>query len=785
VSEKTIRLPHILSRPGRIAQEGDFSGLKANEIAKAATLWLGKGAPKGGRYERQVRVREAMKDEAAAARAALSLSRFERDALAAYRRYGGTADGTVMRLDLLARGALTVVSYGERQFAWTRWGQNPLPGLFEKMALLSGRPGAASWYFGFSRETQRPLPLYSLNAALAPHLEPAGPAPFPLPELKKEPQAEPARLPVEVALDLGRVFAYVAARGQVRLNKTGELGQPAVRALARAVPVGESADYPLPDAAGLYFELLREAGALRVDHGEARPDPDGAARLFGLPTARQAHAWARAWLWAGHWADGLGAVLVGTSPHSGEDEGTATTVRQVLAWALSCLAHAGNRWFGLGAFVGELRQRVGGRGYSSYSHVREDAWEPHFPEAEGRECMNGEARERGYWYAGWGRTYANALMVTLASLGLVQRGRSRPGAGTADCFRLTTWGRAVFGAPEVEAPGDEAEAKFLVVQPNFDVVAYLNRATAAGAATLGRLVEGESAATGTVRTFRITQGSIYRAIEGGLPPAQATEFLRQHSQNELPANVVRVLSDALVRRESLAVRAGLTVLGFPSTAERDGYLANHLGSACGERFVLIDKPKPPVKVAGALVSDHEGRERHTLTLDEHGRVRTEAPLDIVQQARLRRLAEQDEGGWRLTAESVRRAVAEGIKSGLMFDWLEQHLAEPMPNLLAHALDNWTGKSPAVELGELLLLHVPNLEQYRALAASERLRPLLSGSLGLGWLAVPREKKKELTAVLEELGLTVGKEVTPGPVEVREEPEPEIEPVPRGWRRRRW
>ncbi len=776
----SAHLPHVLTRPTRDCRPDDFRGMRASELGKVVTFWLGRGAGKQARDQAEKSILRAMKDSPEQALSALGHN--ERSTLAAYCRYGGAVNGTVIRLDLLARGVLQVVEMRRGSYHWAQWRNKPIAWLAERLALL--RPGDVGryWSYGYGQETTRPFPLYGVNPGLAAHIEPLGPAPWSIRGLKTQPQPEPARLPAEVALDLARVFAWVASRGQVRLNKSGEMGAPTQRALAKAVPLNEDAGYPLPDVQGLYFELLRGAGLLHIDEMEARPRPAAVARLFASSTAQQAHVWARAWLTCRFWFDGAGLCGEGTTWGNDDEDGERYTARQVLAWALSCLAHAQDEWFSLSDFLEGLYPLVGQGHYSS--DRGRGGWAPRLAQAQGWEEKSGEARQRGMWFAHEGRWYANALMVTLASLGLVQRGRSRPGAATADCFRLTPWGEAVFGAPEIEPLADDPDARFFVVQPNFDVIVYLDRAGAAGAGLLGQLAESESAGSGPVRTFHVSQASIYRASEAGLSPVQITEFLRRHSQNELPANVVRSLSDWFARRESMVVRGDVTVVGFPSTAARDEFLAGQRGQPCGDRFALV-APRVSVKDSSALVSDHLAASRQTMMLDEHGRFRG-GPLDTVQEARLRRLAERTEDGWRLSRSSVQRALAQGHRPAIISHWVLDHLAGPMPPLLACALDAWMDRAPAaLEMGELLLLHVPDSEQFRALATSERVRPLLAGSPGPGWLVVPRQARKELTAVLTELGFRLGNELTPGPIVIEDEDEEDDDGPPPRTRRRRW
>ena len=256
---------------------------------------------------------------------------------------------------------------------------------------------------------------------------------------------------------------------------------------------------------------------------------------------------------------------------------------------------------------------------------------------------------------------------------------------------------------------------------------------------------------------------MYEAEESGLGQAQIVEFLRRHCRREPPANVLRSIADWSGKRESLSLRHKVTLLGFPSTIERDDFLEGHPdGTACGERFVFADGPRPPVP--GLLVSDHLTGGRRTLELDEEGRIHATGPLDIVQESRLLRIARPPLSasiGWQLTADSMRQAAAGGLKPGVVHRWLKDHLAHPAPPLMASAIDAWlrVGRGRPMELADAVLLHIPDGEQFRAIATSPRLRPFLLARPGPGWLVVKKEDRKALSALLESLGFTVIRELT--------------------------
>ena len=700
-----------------------------------------------------------MEDDSVAQRILRSLLPHHLAVAAAYRRYGGSVDGEVIRMDLMARGILEITEEVTPRHTTRKWKSNPIQDLTDSWVLISERPDLG-YYFSpyYIHGPDHSFERYSLHAGMIRSVKAAGPPRWSIPPAEKVPEAGTivGRSAAEVALDLSRVFAYLSAHGPVKVRKNGTLSTPVLRAMEKAVPLEVGSDFRLPDPHSLRFELLRQSGAIRIRLGEASVDAEAMTRQIALPGPLQAHHSARGWLSTHDWFDGYGI------PDAKEREHHAMGVwsgRQVLAWALGCLARAGDHWYDLDGFIEALYANL--RHANSLWPGRELAWNPRFPAGQVPAAPGAEHR-RAFWFRQGGPWYANAVMVTLVALGLVDRARLGQGASAPPGFRLTEVGRAVFGAPEVGPPPEPAERRCLMVQPNFDVVAYLDRADARTAGLLGRIAETGNAHSGPIQTFRLTQKSVYEAEESGLGHAQIVAFLQEHGQHALPANVLRSIADWSGRREGLSLRHKVAVLGFPGTAERDAYLAGHPGgTACGDRFVIGDEAR--LKLADALALNHLRGGRRTLELDEEGGIRTDKPLDLVQESRLLRIARPPRSastGWQITADSIRAAGAGGMKAGLVHRWLEDHLAQPAPPLIAQAIDAWlkAGKRRPLELAEAVLLHVPDEDQFRAIATSRRLRPFLLGCPGLGWLAVKKESRKELAALLEGLGFAVIREL---------------------------
>ena len=679
---------------------------------------------------------------------------------AVYSRYGGSVDGEVIRLDLMARGLLEIVEDRTPYYAAKKWKSNPVRSLSDSWMLISERVYLGYYYTPYYVQgPEHSFERYSLHAGMVRLIKPAGPPTWSIPPAEGVPQPATitGRTAAEVALDLSRVLSFVSGHGSVKVRQNGLLSVPALRSMERAIPLDKDSELRLPDPHGFLFELLRQMGAVRVQGGEASVDPVTTTRRLGLLGPLQAHLWARSWLSTRDWFDGYG------TPTPRERDNYASSVwtgRQVLAWMLGCLARAGDRWYDLTAFLEATY--AGLRHAQPHLPVRDAAWKPGFSVALDSQAP-GPERQRAWWFDHGGVWYANTLMVTLVTLGLVERARLGAGPAAPLGFRLTDLGRAVFGAPEIAPPPEPAARRCLVIQPNFDIVAYLDQADARVAGLLARIAESGTAHSGLIQTFRLTQTSVYQAEESGLSHAQIVDFLQQNSQSAPPANVLRSLADWSGKRESLSLRYGLTLLAFPTTSDRDAYLKDHPdGTACGERFVLGAGAQFPL--SGALVSNHDQLGcRRTLELDEEGWIRTSQPMDLVQTSRLRRIARPPlaaSTGWQLTAESMRQAAVGGLKPGVVHGWLKDHLARPAPPLMASAIDAWLriGKNQPLELGDAILLHVPDSVQFQAIATSQRVRPFLLGHLGPGWLAVKKETRKELAVLLEGLGFTVIREL---------------------------
>lgn len=758
-------LTHVLSRPPIEIRLSD-TNLRMKEVRKLGQIWRVPDAKNPDYAKVTAQLQKAFQDKTIAQSIVAGLSANELAVLQAYLRYGrGHVSGVVMRMDLLARGLLEVREQRiHRNYTVRQWAKVPTQNLVDR-ALLFGLANASRFgghgYSGYGDATEGPLTTYAINPIVAQCLPPAGPPSWSIAPEENAVSVGKPRGSAEFAFELARVHAGLAGRKSWTLNRSGELSKPAERALAKAVPLGEDHDFPLPDRHVFYFEILRHLNVVKREGDQAFAKPSVAQDLFRRPAAHQARLWVWGWLRAECWSDGYGVTKPEmTNPVFG-DESSLAARRQILAWALACVAHQGEQWFDLETFVERLYADGGSAVKVSYSYVEmASIWDPRFVDAQTFDKLEGEESARARWLRTQGSWFANAVMVTLATLGFIERGRV-DAPRIRHCFRLTPLGLAIFGAPEHLWSSPQTRP-FLVVQPNFDVVAYLDQTDAQGIGSLALLLENAKPTLGAVQSFRITQQSYYQALELGFTHDQAVTLLQQVSQHSLPDNVLRTLEDWASRRESLVVHTNTTLVGFASAVERDAHVAKFGGKPCGDHWVILEASQGQAidGFAGALTIERYGS-RKTLEVNEQGVLSPLKPLDTLQIGRLHHFAERNDSRWQITSVSMKSAVQQGIQPAIVFRWLGEMLARPIPPLLECALEAWTGKPQEAALDSAMVLGVAENDLFNILAQSDVVRPMLLGTLGSGWFLVRPECAKDLARLLGAYGFDVAKGLTPG------------------------
>ena len=270
-----LRAEHAADPPG-------LSGIDLNELRKKARTWVGADLSRLPRDSLVTTLRQSLEDDQRAAVILRSLPAEQQAVVAVYRRYGGSVDGEVIRLDLLSRGLLEIVEERTPYHTARKWKSDPIRALVDAWVLISEQPDLGYYFsprytYGPSHSFER----YSLHAGMVRSIRPAGPPPWSLSPADAEPKAATitGRSAAEVAVDLSRVFAYLSGHGSVKVRKNGDLSTTVLRGMEKAVPLDAGADFRLPDPHGLYLRTpaSRGCGPGRSRHGDGRSCGDDEA----------------------------------------------------------------------------------------------------------------------------------------------------------------------------------------------------------------------------------------------------------------------------------------------------------------------------------------------------------------------------------------------------------------------------------------------------------------------------------------------------------------------------
>jgi len=634
--------------------------------------------------------------------------------------------------------------------------EDPILDLCAKLFLVFRRGGDYGRYdsYSFHSSYRRTYPDLVLHPSVRDLVEPAPPLSWHLSKATAPPTTSSARPAAAVALDLWSIAQALAQTGSWKTNRGGSPTKSIQNRLAKAISSGDAQGGPVPPALeALYYEILCGLGAITVEDDEGFIDPEVVRGRLQDPAVVQGSHWVRAWLAMRLWQDGIGVVPDRDRPNDPEriEPRELRTARELLAWALIRVAQGTAEWLDLETFLTDLWTATGEETinfyWSNYS------WKPEFAASRGKAKITADKPRRlAYWLDTEGTWAANALLGTLAHLGLVEHGVSLSRSQHRLGFRLTALGQAVFGAPEQATSEPGYDPKFLTIQPNHEILAYLDVADPRAVWPLAQVARRMSAPGERVQTFAVSRESVYQALESGLTPEAIRDFLSRHSKTGLPDLVAHSLAEWGRKREALIFRTGITLgAGPPGTASAFDGMAKARPVADG--FALLP-PTAARALTGCFVRDHHTFPQPAWQVDEEGRVRVTDAVDSICLARLGQFADPEGKGWVITAASVGRARERGIPAEQILGWLEDHLRHELPPVIETAIRNWSNPA-AVFLGELVMLQVGQPQAYEMIRDSPRFRPLLLGAVSPNWFVVRQDKRPEVERLLTELGFAVG------------------------------
>ncbi len=432
--------------------------------------------------------------------------------------------------------------------------------------------------------------------------------------------------------------------------------------------------------------------------------------------------------------------------------------RLALYILLQALPDDQSSFYSIDDFDMVMFQRIGSI-FSLYGRVFRPYTQGKDRKAAELEYVRWLAQQRENWLAKERHWLESALVSWLYFLGIVTL--SFNGQGKLSGLRLTDLGRAVLHPTPTN--GDETTETFdswqpaWIVQPNFDVVVYMDQLTTAQLTFIERHAERKGTQE-YVAEYRLTRDSVYQGLESGTLLEELLEGLQRGCSKELPQNVTVEIREWAALRDRVALRRAAKLAEFPSARAREkAVLAGVKGRPVGERYLLLtdELPKAQTRLFQQTVDYHRPLQR-VINLEEDGCFTLQPQShDLVLEGRLKAWAEEGmDGKFRFTAQSIQTAIEVGKSLPTLIKLLENRCVLMIPPFLRLALQAWGGEKVELEVARIVVLRSPSSEVSYAVQQSRALRAFIRQNLAPGIFLVDESKLSELRAFLSQFGIEV-------------------------------
>ncbi len=688
-------------------------------------------------------ITNGLSDPSRVSAALQTLEPWEQAALAVLKLYGNQVPGEV--LDVAIRAAGVDIPQHINNSRWDRRGA-VVDALFHRGLILSGddSPGYFSSYGSTTVFTDE-----RLTAQAAPLVV----RPFEITPITA-PQNAMYRRPPTVALDMIGVLQAISNMGGLRLTQKGDLRVAEVKELRKAVNWPEKGvqidGIFFPDPATAWVEAFRHSDLLSLQNNVLilRESPEQFATQSYEDQIRYV---LEGLLRSNVWSE---MMDIGMHYHNQQKSYQG---RQVLLVGLKSLPLDVDGFFSIDDFELALFNRIGEHFSISYVENRPSFYRKETPSQQIQALAEWQTKLRKNWLVTERRWIIAALKTWAYFLGLVELALDE---NEINGFRLTALGYAILhpelaATHETVAHSPKTATHAWVVQPNFEVIAYLEQISALQLAFLERFAERKQANQHTA-LFRLTRHSVYRGLESGASLDDLLEGLVRGSHAEIPQNVLIELREWAALREQITLKHRIKLLEFPDKQSLETACQRDLkGKIVGERFLLLTGKVSKLDFLGSSRKNYALALPRCLSITEQGRIRIQKDYqDLWIAAQLDQWAERQSDGWQLTADSVAKAVQSGKKLADFLNLLAIRLKESLPKFTHLALQAWAGGDMKAELGKTVALHCRNNEVFQALAASRQLRPYLKGKLTHNTLLVNDADIEQVLAILEWAGVTI-------------------------------
>ena len=391
----------------------------------------------------------------------------------------------------------------------------------------------------------------------------------------------------------------------------------------------------------------------------------------------------------------------------------------------------------------------------------------------------GENRYRTFFERGvdWdkveGRFLRQVLSEPLLALGIVAIARDK--AGEVVAFRLSPLGAHLLGlTTELPAEiGETASEKSLIVQPNFEILAYTETGNLQVLYQLERFATRERAER--VAHYKLDRDSVYRGLQDGLSATEMREFLENHSRSGVPQNIAYSLDDWQAQWESVTVWPGASIIEADTPDELDAMIATLSDRAVRRLAPTWAVVEPThIQTARNYLTGSRGARALDYGLDIEGAFEIRDGLEIVVpadnldlwlRAKLEQFAEvrveakdgvkgdvKGDARFEITRASLARAAEMGLGADAILTFLATIGTPPIADDVTLTLKGWSGEIAPVSLGSVQVL-AADTEIMAQISSVAELRKLLWLRAGDGAALVKSADVPKLKAALKKRGIS--------------------------------
>ena len=326
-------------------------------------------------------------------------------------------------------------------------------------------------------------------------------------------------------------------------------------------------------------------------------------------------------------------------------------------------------------------------------------------------------------------------------------------ADDGNLFRVSALGRYALGVGPAPEDTDDSARDALVVQPDFEVIAYLDRCPA----DLRRRLDlfCERLRGGPVSTYRLTQESVYRGVRSGVSTEEFIRILESHSSRPVPTNVRDQFGTWDRKVAAIAIHRHCRVLEYLSEAHAvqaaSGDTAlRHLGG----RFCITQNGDSPAelridyrKAPPPCVVQKEGLGLHVPW----------TKADLFVRRRLEDLGKvKMNGSGDLEFELCKTSARRDVDWGLLAAQLETLVEGPLAARYRAALRAWNGDVLPPSALTATLVRFDDAEACEAALELPDVAGHVEGRLGLYTLVVRKGGLTAIKRALKSFGMPVSR-----------------------------